>query len=61
MDVEMGRLRTSAQPVLVPALRRGTLGRATASRRWLRAVSPSRQLLGTALGYNMISQASLFA
>lgn len=52
--------RTSAQPVLVPALRRGTLGRATARRRWMSAVSPSTQLLGTAFGCNVISQASLF-
>ena len=29
-------------------------------RRWMSAVSPSMQLLGTAFGYNVISQASLF-
>jgi len=45
-----------AQPVLVPALGRETLGRATASRQWLSTVSPSSQLLGTAFGFNVISQ-----
>lgn len=49
----------SAQTVLAPSLGRGTLGRSAASRRWLSAVSPRTQLLGTAFGYNVISQASL--
>lgn len=52
--------RTLAQPLLVPTLGRGTLGRAIASTGWLSTVSPSTELLGTDFGYKVISQASLY-